>query len=175
VRLNPTNLSVDDFLASPPSATWFDCLPKSENAHRGHQLLPALLAMTRAALTTRCRASGRAHYNYFRDYDPAGPVLFAGILPDYVPMPVLRKLRTPQLWILGADDIDAPPIETWRRLLALHRSGMPISAVMFAGAEHGLYQYELNAKGERDSLRLLVAYFPLMRDFIVSGSIERQY
>ena len=37
-----------------------------------------------------------------------GPELFAGILPHYDPMPVLRRLETPQLWILGADDIDAP-------------------------------------------------------------------
>src|SRR5262249_25496040 len=52
-----------------------------ENAHRGDQLLPAPLPRTRTLLTTRRRwrkrvsvrrrASGRAHYNYFRDYDPA--------------------------------------------------------------------------------------------------------
>jgi RHS repeat-associated protein len=47
----------------------------------GDQLLPAPLPRTRTLLTTRCRwrnsvsvrrrASGRVHYNYFRDYDPA--------------------------------------------------------------------------------------------------------
>jgi RHS repeat-associated protein len=56
-------------------------VPISENAHRGYQLLPAPLPRTRTLLTTRRRwrnrvsvrrrASGRAHYNYFRDYDPA--------------------------------------------------------------------------------------------------------
>jgi RHS repeat-associated protein len=55
--------------------------PISENAHRGYQLLPASLPRTRTLLTTRRRwqkrvsvrrrASGRVHYNYFRDYDPA--------------------------------------------------------------------------------------------------------
>jgi RHS repeat-associated protein len=55
--------------------------PISENAHRGYQLLPALVPRTRTPLTTRRhwrnrvsvrrRASGRVHYNYFRDYDPA--------------------------------------------------------------------------------------------------------
>jgi pimeloyl-ACP methyl ester carboxylesterase len=104
-----------------------------------------------------------------------GPVLLAGILPDYDPMPVLKKLRTPQLWILGADDIDAPPMETWRRLLALRKAGLPISAVMFPRAEHGMYEYELNPKGERDSTRQPAGYFRLMRDFIVTGEIERQY
>jgi pimeloyl-ACP methyl ester carboxylesterase len=104
-----------------------------------------------------------------------GPVLFEGILPDYDPMPVLRKLRTPQLWILGGDDIDAPPKETWRRLLQLKREGKPISAVMLKGAEHGLYMFELDAKGERVSLGLHPAYFGLMRDFIGSGTIAPSY
>ena len=104
-----------------------------------------------------------------------GPVLLAGIRPDYDPMPVLRKLRTPQLWILGGDDIDAPPQETWRRLLNLTREGRPISAVMLKGAEHGLYTFELDAKAERVSLGLPKAYFELMRDFVVNGSIAPAY
>jgi len=101
-----------------------------------------------------------------------GPVLLAGILPDYDPMPVLRKLRTPQLWILGGDDIDAPPQETWRRLLMLKREGKPISAVMLQGAEHGLFTFELDARGERVSVGLPKAYFGLMRDFMTRGIIE---
>ena len=104
-----------------------------------------------------------------------GPVLLSGILPNYDPMPVLKTLRTPQLWILGADDIDAPPQETWRRLLALKRAGMPLSLAMLPRAEHGLYEYELNAKGERVSLGLARQYFPLMRDYLLSGEIARQY
>jgi pimeloyl-ACP methyl ester carboxylesterase len=104
-----------------------------------------------------------------------GPALFAGIIPDYDPMPVLRKLRAPQLWILGSDDIDAPPQETWRRLLQLRREGAPVSAVMLKGAEHGLYTYELDAKGERVSLGLPKAYFSLMRDFASRGAISTAY
>jgi hypothetical protein len=100
-----------------------------------------------------------------------GPELFAGILPDYDPMPVLEKLRTTQLWILGSDDIDAPPQETWRRLLQLKRKGRPISAVMLKGAEHGLYTFELDANGERVSLGLHPSYFGFMRDFLLSGKI----
>ena len=104
-----------------------------------------------------------------------GPALFAGILPDYDPMPVLEKLRTPQLWILGSDDIDAPPQETWRRLLKLRRAGRPISAVMLKGAEHGLYTFELDPKGERVSLALHAEYFRLMRDFIRDGRLAPNY
>ena len=55
--------------------------PTSENAHRGYRLLLGLVPRTRTLLTTgrrwrnrvsvRRRASGRVHYNYFRDVDPA--------------------------------------------------------------------------------------------------------
>jgi pimeloyl-ACP methyl ester carboxylesterase len=103
-----------------------------------------------------------------------GPVLLAGVIPGYDPMPVLRRLDTPQLWILGSDDIDAPPAETWRRLLALRREGRPISAVMLRGAEHGLYLFEMQGE-ERVSTRLPASYFALMRDFIVAGKIAARY
>src|SRR3546814_13484512 len=45
-----------------------------------------------------------------------GPVLLPGVPAHYDPMPVLRNLDTPQLWILGADDRDDPRAETLRRL-----------------------------------------------------------
>lgn len=134
--------------------------------------------------TLRAKYSGEPWFRYLRGnvtglmlaepesfWREKGPLLFAGILPDYDPMPVLETLRTPQLWILGADDIDAPPQETWRRLLKLEREGRPITAVMLAGAEHGLYTFELDAKGERVSLGLHPEYFDFMRDYILAGKV----
>jgi pimeloyl-ACP methyl ester carboxylesterase len=136
----------------------------------------------------RAKYSGESWFGYLRGnvtglllsapesfWREKGPALFAGIIPDYDPMPVLRNLRTPQLWILGSDDIDAPPQETWRRLLQLRREGRPISAVMLKGAEHGLYTYTLDAKGDRVSLGLPKAYFGLMRDFAARGTISASY
>jgi pimeloyl-ACP methyl ester carboxylesterase len=41
-----------------------------------------------------------------------GPALLAHVPADYDPMPVLRNLDTPQLWILGEDDTEAPSAET---------------------------------------------------------------
>ena len=136
--------------------------------------------------TLRAKYSGEPWFRYLRGnvtglllaepesfWREKGPLLFAGILPDYDPMPVLETLRTPQLWILGADDIDAPPQETWRRLLKLEREGRPITAVMLAGAEHGLYTFELDAKGERVSLGLHPEYFGFMRDYILTGKVAR--
>lgn len=104
-----------------------------------------------------------------------GPKVFAGVIPHYDPMPVLRRLEVPQLWILGADDIDAPVGETVRRLTSLMRERRPITLVVYPRAEHGLYEYEVDAAGERQSLRQPASYLRMMCDFIRSGRIGRQY
>jgi pimeloyl-ACP methyl ester carboxylesterase len=67
-----------------------------------------------------------------------GPTFFPGIPLDYDPMPVLRNLAKPQLWILGEDDIDAPSAETVRRLNMLRAAGRPITTVVFPHSEHGI-------------------------------------
>jgi pimeloyl-ACP methyl ester carboxylesterase len=90
-------------------------------------------------------------------------------------MPVLRRLDVPQLWILGADDIDAPVGETVRRLTRLKHDGRPIELVVYPRAEHGLFEYEIDAAGARQSLRQPATYLPLMCDFIRVGRIGRKY
>ena len=98
-----------------------------------------------------------------------GPSIAPNISLYYDPMPVLRNLDTPQLWILGSDDIVAPPGETSRRLKALKGSGRPIALAVFEGAEHGLYQYEIAPDGSRVATRAPEGYFRMMRDFILTG------
>jgi pimeloyl-ACP methyl ester carboxylesterase len=104
-----------------------------------------------------------------------GPVLLAGVPADYDPMPVLRHLDTPQLWILGEDDTEAPSAETARRLRGLIDSGKPITLALFPHADHGIYEYETRADGERVSTRNPDGYFSLMRDFIRDGKIAKRY
>lgn len=104
-----------------------------------------------------------------------GPVLLAGVPADYDPMPVLRNLDTPQLWILGADDHDAPSAETERRLRALQAEGKPITVAVFPHAEHGIYEYETTADGKRVDTRNPDGYFRMMRDFILHGHLDRQH
>ena len=103
-----------------------------------------------------------------------GPKVFAGIIPRYDPMPVLRRLDVPQLWILAADDIDAPIGETLRRLRSLQADGRPISVVVYPRAEHGMYEFEVDPSGERLSTRQPATYLPLMRDFI-RGKLRARY
>ena len=95
-----------------------------------------------------------------------GPPLLEGVPARYDPMPVLSNLDVPQLWILGGQDRDAPPMETLRRLTALSNSGRPITAAVFPGADHGMYEFETRADGERVSTRQPEGYFQMMRDFI---------
>ena len=102
-----------------------------------------------------------------------GPAALTNIPLDYDPIPVLRHLDTPQLWILGGEDRDAPPGETMRRLTTLANSHRPITAVLFPKAEHGMYEFETGANGERLSTRQPPGYFRMMRDFILKGRIEQ--
>jgi hypothetical protein len=104
-----------------------------------------------------------------------GPTFLPGIDPYYDPMPVLRNLATPQLWILGEDDIDAPSAETARRLKALAVEGRPIATAMFPHAEHGIFEYETLPDGTRVSTRNSDGYFAMMRDFIRSGRLQARY
>lgn len=102
-----------------------------------------------------------------------GPAMIAGVPADYDPMPVLRNLDTPQLWILAADDHDAPSAETARRLRSLQAQGKPITLAMFPHTEHGIYEYETAADGTRVDTRNPDGYFQMMREFILRGSLDK--
>lgn len=103
-----------------------------------------------------------------------GPRLFAGLIPDYDPMPVLRKLKTPQLWILGGEDIDAPPVETQRRLMELKKRGRAISVVVYPAAEHGLFNFEVE-KEERLSTRQPASLLRLLASFARGEPVSPAY
>jgi uncharacterized protein len=104
-----------------------------------------------------------------------GPLLLAGVPAQYDPMPVLRNLDIPQLWILGEQDTDAPPAETLRRLARLRAEGRPITVATFPATDHGIYEFETGKDGERVSTRNPDGYFMMMRDFIIDGRLEPKY
>ncbi|HWG10987.1 MAG TPA: alpha/beta hydrolase [Rhodanobacteraceae bacterium] len=103
-----------------------------------------------------------------------GPVLLAGVPAQYDPLPVLRNLDTPQLWILAADDHDAPSAETARRLRSLQAQGRPITLAIFPHSEHGILEYETAADGSRVDTRNPDGYFAMMRDFILKERLTQQ-
>jgi uncharacterized protein len=90
----------------------------------------------------------------------------------YEPMPALRVSTTPQLWVLGSDDLEAPSAETAKRIKSLIAQGKDYRLAVYPGAEHGMTQYELNAQAERVSTRFAPGYFQMMADFIRDGRIN---
>jgi pimeloyl-ACP methyl ester carboxylesterase len=98
--------------------------------------------------------------------------LLVGTPMSYDAMPVLRRLKTPQLWELGALDLAAPSAETARRLKSLKGQ---VTVAMFPKAEHGIYEFEEGPYGERVQLRNSDGYFALIRDFARDGRLRGVY
>jgi hypothetical protein len=103
------------------------------------------------------------------------PAMEVGTPWRYEPMPVLRSLEAPQLWILGADDVDAPSAETARRLRGLAAAGRPVTLAMYPDAGHGIYEYVTDAKGQRQSTRNADGFFRMIRDFARDGRLHGRY
>jgi pimeloyl-ACP methyl ester carboxylesterase len=93
----------------------------------------------------------------------------------YDPMPTLRASTTPQLWVLGADDLEAPSAETSRRIKSLIGEGHPFTLAVYPGAEHGMTEFEIGPDGERVSTRYAPDYFAMMRDFARDGRLQDAY
>ena len=93
----------------------------------------------------------------------------------YEPMPVLQASTTPQLWVLGSDDLEAPSFETGNRIKSLIQGGRDYTLAVYPGAEHGMTEYRLDSKGERQSTRFAPGYFQMMADFIRDGRIGKHY
>jgi pimeloyl-ACP methyl ester carboxylesterase len=93
----------------------------------------------------------------------------------YDPIPTLRAVKAPQLWVLGQDDLEAPSAETSRRIKALIAKGKPITLAVFPHAEHGMTDYEIASDGERVSTRYAPGYFAMMRDFARNGQLSGSY
>jgi pimeloyl-ACP methyl ester carboxylesterase len=104
-----------------------------------------------------------------------GPRLLDGIPARYDPMPVLTNLDVPQLWIIGGQDRDAPPHETLRRLASLQNAGRPITTAVFPNADHGMYDFEIAADGERASTRQPEGYLTMMTHYIAGQPLESKY
>jgi dienelactone hydrolase len=104
-----------------------------------------------------------------------GPKYRWGTPFDYDPMPVLARLRVPQLWVLGGSDLDAPSGETARRLRGLIARGRPITLAIYPSAEHGMTEFELDPGGSRVSTRYAEGYFRMLADFARVGRLPGRY
>ncbi len=94
-----------------------------------------------------------------------GPSRNQGTTWRHDPLPVLRMLDVPMLWILAGADTEAPIDETRRRLLALSHEGRPITLAEFPDTEHGMLEFEKGATDERISTRYADGYFRMVADW----------
>lgn len=105
----------------------------------------------------------------------AAPAFRFGTPWRYDPLQTLAQLETPQLWVLGGQDLDAPSGETSRRLGALIAKGRPITLAVYPTAEHGLTEFETTADGSRVSMRYVDGYYRLLRDFAKGDPLKPPY
>ncbi len=104
----------------------------------------------------------------------AGPFHDQGTSWEYDPMPTLRQVSAPQLWILAGEDREAPHEETLRRLTLLQGEGRPIVVAVFPETDHGILEYE-ERDGERVYTRYAEGYFPMMVEWIRNGTVTGPY
>ena len=84
----------------------------------------------------------------------------------YDAMGWMRKVKAPQLWVIAAQDREAPPQTTVDRLQTLRSEGHDIAIVRFPDTDHGMVEFTQDAKGERTSTRVTDGYFRLLGDWI---------
>jgi uncharacterized protein len=85
--------------------------------------------------------------------------------PFYEPVPTLEKLALPMLWLIAAQDMEAPPEETITTLARLQRQGKPVSMVVFPKADHGLKEFAVK-DGRRQTTKYAENYFSTLLQWI---------
>ena len=93
----------------------------------------------------------------------------------YDGMDTLRADKTPQLWILGGEDYDAPSAETSMRIKSLIADRLPFTLAYYPHAEHGMTLFETEPDGTRDSTDYAPGYFAMIRDFALHGRLSGSY
>ncbi len=85
--------------------------------------------------------------------------------PFYDPVPTLERLDVPMLWLLGGDDIEAPPGPTIAVLARLRAAGKPVTTRIFPHADHGIIEFTL-VSGRRVRTHYAPGYFDAMAKWV---------
>lgn len=93
---------------------------------------------------------------------------------DYDAVAVLKRLNVPVLWVLAAEDREAPIETTREALLDLKKSGKPLDIYLFPDTDHGMMEFTTNPDGSRTSTRITNGYLQLLGDWI-HGRIADAY
>lgn len=103
-----------------------------------------------------------------------GPQQDKGTTWNHDPIPVLRKVKAPILWLIAGDDLEAPPEETARRLVSLARDGAKITVLEFPATDHGIREFEV-VDGKRVYTRYADGYYRAVLDFTRSSKATGTY
>lgn len=93
---------------------------------------------------------------------------------DYDAVATLRKLDTPLLWVLAAEDREAPIAATRSILADLAKQGKKIDVYVFPDTDHGMMEFRSNADGSRTATRITNGYLELLADWI-KGDVRGPY
>lgn len=107
--------------------------------------------------------------------EAAMPFFDRGTSWDYEPRPVLASLDIPALWVLAAEDREAPPDTTIPILEDLQAEGTPVDVVIFPDADHGIIEFETLDDGSRTSTRYSEGYHRLLVEWIRSRQLQGAY
>lgn len=91
------------------------------------------------------------------------------------PVPVLRQVEAPMLWVLAGADREAPSANTRVILTDLQAEGRAIDVAYFPNTDHGIIRFIEDESGERQSLGYAEGYFELLADWIRTGGFEGDY
>ena len=104
-----------------------------------------------------------------------GPILDEGTPINYDAMTVLRRVKVPMLWVLAGDDTQAPSATTQTRLRQLAAAGYPVTALVFPGTDHGIFEFAVAADGSRTETRNSEGYLRTTVDFALRGKLDGTY
>lgn len=96
------------------------------------------------------------------------------LLWDHDAAAVLRRLRVPLLWVLAAEDREAPIGATQAILSRLIAAGKPVAAYTFPDTDHGMFEFRVNADGSRTGTRITEGYLRLLGDWM-KGDVGDRY
>lgn len=102
-----------------------------------------------------------------------GPRRDKGTTWRHDPLPPLRALDVPVLWILAGADRDAPPEATRALLSALQAEGEAITLAEFPDTDHGMVEFIQAPDGTRTWVRQAEGYYALMSDFALGRPLEQ--
>lgn len=95
--------------------------------------------------------------------------------PFYDPVPTLRSLQIPMMWMIAGEDIEAPPGPTIQTLNRLRKAGKPFELMVFPGADHGLTTFETLPSGGRVKTGYVPGYFCTMMAWLRQQSMAQAY